>query len=153
MFLTVLEKLMNEKNINLNQLSKLSGIPYMTLKNFWVKDYKNIKLSTLRQLANFFNVSLDYLITGNVTDDEKIKLVYNKLNKEGQKEVLNYINNLLQNPKYSSDHQLSDNLKENNNNEHNLVISSGEDIIESKTITLTKEQLNTIKSLINDISD
>lgn len=64
MFLEVLETLMEANGLNLNQLSKLSKIPYMTLKNFWVKGYENTKLSTLKQLAKYFNVSLDYLVFG-----------------------------------------------------------------------------------------
>jgi len=61
-----LDKLMNEANINKVDLSGLTGIPYMTIVNFYKKGTDNIKLSTLRKLSKHFNVTLDYI----VDDDE-----------------------------------------------------------------------------------
>ena len=61
-----LDLLMDEKKINKMELSKHSGIPYTTIINFYEKGTENVKLSTLRKLANYFNVSLDYL-----ADDEE----------------------------------------------------------------------------------
>jgi repressor LexA len=43
-------------------VAKGSGVPYTTIVNFYEKGTENIKLSTLRKLADFFNVSLDYLV-------------------------------------------------------------------------------------------
>lgn len=63
-----LDILMEEKDIkNIRELSQLSGIPYMTIRNFWVKGADNVKLSTLLKLKRFFGVTLDYL----VDDDEE----------------------------------------------------------------------------------
>ncbi|MBP1083475.1 helix-turn-helix domain-containing protein [Bacillus capparidis] len=65
-FTDKLDALMEEKNISKMGLSKKSGIPYTTIVNFYKKGSENIKLSTLKKLADFFEVSLDYLV-----DDEE----------------------------------------------------------------------------------
>lgn len=69
-----LDLLMKEKGIdNISELSKLSNIPYMTIRNFYIKGTDNIKLSTLKQLANFFDVSLDYIADDNVNEKSPAK--------------------------------------------------------------------------------
>lgn len=57
-----LDVLMSEKGVNKSQLSRLSGIPYMTIVNFYEKGTENIKRSTLIKLSRFFEVTVDYLI-------------------------------------------------------------------------------------------
>lgn len=59
-----LEMLMKNKGINKRQLSIGSDIPYSTIDNLWKKGYENIKLSTLKKIASFFDVSLDFLVDG-----------------------------------------------------------------------------------------
>jgi repressor LexA len=68
LFIEKLDKLMEEKGLNKSQLSKGSGVPYTTIVNFYEKGTDNIKLSTLRRLAEYFNVSLDYLVDDDVND-------------------------------------------------------------------------------------
>lgn len=112
MFLTMLERLMKEHNLNPNQLSKQSGVPYMTIKNFWTKGYNGVRISTVRQLADFFNVSLDYLVLGKETKSDLDKN-YEKLNEFGQKKVKEYIKDLTENPKYlknSAQQKISDDI-------------------------------------------
>jgi transcriptional regulator with XRE-family HTH domain len=71
MFLEILERLMKERNINKNVLANESGIPYTTIDGWWKKGYDNIRLSTLKKLAAYFNVSLDYLMDSSpVLEDE-----------------------------------------------------------------------------------
>lgn len=65
-FIEKLNVLMKEKGITRMGLSKGSGVPYTTIVNFYEKGTENIKLSTLRRLSDFFNVSLDFLV-----DDEE----------------------------------------------------------------------------------
>lgn len=67
-FLEKLDYLMDKEKINKNILSKKSGIPYTTLDGFYKKGYQNTKLSTVQKIANYFNVSLDYLIFDEITD-------------------------------------------------------------------------------------
>lgn len=69
-FITKLDKLMQERNINKSQLSKESGIPYTTIDGFYKKGTDNIKLSTLKKLAAYFNCSLDYLADEEWTQEE-----------------------------------------------------------------------------------
>ena len=40
----------------------MSGIPYTTIDGFYKKGSDNIKLSTLKKLAECLNCSLDYLV-------------------------------------------------------------------------------------------
>lgn len=57
-----LVQLMQIKGINKNQLSKLANIPYTTIDGMFKKGCDNMKLSTLVKLADYFDVSIDYLI-------------------------------------------------------------------------------------------
>ena len=68
-FLEKLDKLMEERNINKNQLSKGSGVPYTTIVGFYNKGTDNVKLSTLKKLAVYFGCSLDYLADDDVDED------------------------------------------------------------------------------------
>lgn len=58
-----LERFMKEKGIKSKmQLAKEAGIPYMTVVNFWEKGTENVKLSTLRKLAEYIGCTLDELV-------------------------------------------------------------------------------------------
>jgi len=71
-FLNKLETLMRKKNIeNINQLSKETGIPYTTIDGFYKKGTENIKLSTLKKLAEYFNCSLDFLVDDKITEEKQ----------------------------------------------------------------------------------
>jgi DNA-binding Xre family transcriptional regulator len=63
-----IDVLMFEKGINKSELSRDSGIPYMTIVNFYEKGTDNVKLSTLKKLANFFNCSLDFIADDDILD-------------------------------------------------------------------------------------
>lgn len=118
-FLEKLEMLMNYKNINKRQLSIGSDIPYSTIDNLWKKGYDNIKLSTLKKLSDYFNVSLDFLVRDELENDEPIikkapteqlgesdfqkrRLLHNydKLNQTGKDKLVDYSDDLKCNPKY-----------------------------------------------------
>lgn len=81
-FLEKLELLMAEKNINKRQLSIGSGIPYSTIDNFWKKGYENIKLSNLKTIANYFGVSLDFLVRDNIDDPAIMEAFLNEHEKK-----------------------------------------------------------------------
>ncbi len=53
---------MAERGINKSTLSRESGIPYTTIDGFYKKGCDNIKLSTLQKLAEYFDVSVDFLL-------------------------------------------------------------------------------------------
>ena len=63
------------------------------------KGCDNIKLTTLRKIADFFNVSLDYLVFGN--ENKLTNSKYNKLNALGKAKSDEYIEILSENPKYT----------------------------------------------------
>ena len=57
------EKLCKEKNVKPATVSKATGVATSTLSN-WKKDGYTPKQSTLQPIADYFNVSIDYLMTG-----------------------------------------------------------------------------------------
>lgn len=63
-----LELLMKEKGINRAELSREADIPYTTLSSLYDKGYENVKLSTLKKLADYFECSLDYIADDDVTE-------------------------------------------------------------------------------------
>jgi repressor LexA len=67
-----LNLLMKQRNINRSELSRGSGVPYTTVVNFYEKGTENVKLSTLRKIADYLEVSLDYLTDDSVTDQGAI---------------------------------------------------------------------------------
>ena len=89
-----IDRLMVLNGDNRNTLSKNAGIPYSTIANLYKLGFDNIKLSTLQKLADYFDVSLDFLArdiehpTFELTQHEKelVKLFYGE----------DHINNMLQ---------------------------------------------------------
>lgn len=67
-FLEKLNHLMEDRKINKNILSKESGIPYTTIDGFYKKGYQNAKLTTIKKLCDYFDVTLDYLMRDDITD-------------------------------------------------------------------------------------
>lgn len=68
-----LDLLMKNAGLSRRQFALQAGIPYMTIVNFYEKGTDNIKLSTLRKITSFFDISLDYL-----TNDQIINPDYGK---------------------------------------------------------------------------
>ena len=105
-FLENLERLMSENGIkNINSLSKQSNIPYTTLKNFYTRGTENVGLSTLKKIASFFNVTLDYLIYENITyeldkSEQNIIESFRQLNDIGKEKLITYADDLLSSKKY-----------------------------------------------------
>ena len=58
------EELMNEKHLNMRKVSQATGIPYSTFTDWKVGRYTP-KIDKLKKIADFFGVSVDYLMTGN----------------------------------------------------------------------------------------
>lgn len=95
-FLEKLDLLMKEKGISKSVLSKESGIPYTTIDGFYKKGYGNAKLSTIKKLSRYFNITLDEMIgdsinPANSNQNEKMPDMFVKkyysLDKYGQKTV------------------------------------------------------------------
>lgn len=84
-FLEKLEKLMNEHNLNKSTLSKSCGIPYTTIDGWYKKGFEDMRLSTLKKLAAYFNTTLDFWAYDNDDNDSL------KLSKEKQEFITNII--------------------------------------------------------------
>lgn len=116
-----LNHLMKERSINRKQLSAQSQIPYMTIVNFYEKGTENVKLSTLKKLAGYFNVSLDYIADDRITKNSPIpakaeteelsknenNLIdhYRQLNDEGQEKLVDYAQDLVFGGRYIKNNQ------------------------------------------------
>lgn len=79
-FLTKLNILLKKNDLNKNTLSKMSGISYTTIDGWYKKGYENMRVPTLKNLSEFFNVSLDYWIDYNDNSQTSIKNNNTKLN-------------------------------------------------------------------------
>lgn len=64
---TNFEKLMNEKGVSAYTVSKKCGIAQSTLSD-WKTGKGHPKADKLQKIANYFNVSIDYLLTGKDAD-------------------------------------------------------------------------------------
>ncbi|HHX59691.1 MAG TPA: helix-turn-helix transcriptional regulator, partial [Epulopiscium sp.] len=67
-----LDMLMDEKGMTKMDLSRGADIPYTTVASFYDKGTENVKLSTLKKLADFFDCSLDFLADDSMTE-KKVK--------------------------------------------------------------------------------
>lgn len=65
-----LDLLMKKKGITKADLSREAGIPYTTIASLYDKGYENVKLSTLKKLADYFNCSLDYIADDNIEEND-----------------------------------------------------------------------------------
>lgn len=62
-----LDYLMAQRKMNKNILSKETGIPYTTIDGYYKRGTDNIKLSNLKKISEFFNVTLDYLVDDDIS--------------------------------------------------------------------------------------
>ena len=60
----IFEKLMEEYNVTAYKVSKETGIATSTLSD-WKKGRSTPKQDKLQKIADYFNVTIDYLLTGN----------------------------------------------------------------------------------------
>lgn len=77
--MTLYEKidfLCDTNKIARKELARQTGISYATLNSMFSRQSTNISLETIRAIANFFNVSLDYLLADEVDEStEKGELI------------------------------------------------------------------------------
>lgn len=70
-FLEKVNFLMQEQGLNKRTLSQKSGIPYTTISDWYKKGFENTRISTAKKLANYFGVTLDYLLLDEITDRKR----------------------------------------------------------------------------------
>ena len=72
-----LSALLKKHNLNANQLAQLLGIPMMTVRRLLSGETEDPRISTLKIIADYFNISIDLLIGDNprniLTSSRKIK--------------------------------------------------------------------------------
>ncbi len=90
-FTEKLDYLMKKKNIkNRSQLSKQSGIPYTTIVGFFEKSTENIRRTTLIKLADFFDCSLEYLVSDAITNEDYGKNIGFNINSYEKQNIRKY---------------------------------------------------------------
>lgn len=67
-FLEKLDFLMAREGINKRKLSEKIGMPYSTIDALYKVGYSNIKLSNLKKICEYFNVSMDYMTRDEITE-------------------------------------------------------------------------------------
>ena len=69
-----LKQLMNERGLTKADVSRGAGLPYTTVDGLFKKDTENVKLSTLKALATFFECTIDSLVdsTSSISNDIEI---------------------------------------------------------------------------------
>lgn len=92
----IYQRLLDEKGLKNSDIAKATGISNMTLSD-WKRGKSTPKQDKLKLIADYFGVSVDYLITGAEPDAvenvvaEHIELIttFDKLAKEQQESIMN----------------------------------------------------------------
>lgn len=91
---SVFEKLLQERCVNALAVSKATGISSGTLSDWKNGRIKALKADKLRLIADYFGVSVDYLMTGSdpegehITAQERRLLAYYRALSEGNKKII-----------------------------------------------------------------
>lgn len=94
-FIEKLDMLMEKRGMRRSDLARGSGLPYTTIDGLFKKGADNLKLQTLRSIADYFGVSIDYLVYDDFVDlecadDEERRILarYKELDGMGKKSVM-----------------------------------------------------------------
>lgn len=69
-FLDNLTKLLKRENLSRAELAKRLNIAPSTINSWYNRGYENVSLKFLLKISNYFNVSLEALINGDVDNDK-----------------------------------------------------------------------------------
>lgn len=91
----IVQKLLNDRKMNMRDLSRATGVAYGSLGD-WKAGRSTPKIDKIRKIAAFFGVTPEYILCGKDDDylreDERaLLLAYNTLNADGKKEALKRI--------------------------------------------------------------
>lgn len=59
-----INKLLKDKKVTRKDLAKETGISYQTLSSLFYRQSGNMSLTTIKSIAEYFQVSVDYLVMG-----------------------------------------------------------------------------------------
>lgn len=65
-FLNNLDNLMKNKNTTKKELAKVLGISPATITMWFTRGCDNVNLSTVVNIANYFNITIDELVNGSI---------------------------------------------------------------------------------------
>lgn len=77
-----IQEMMSEKKLTKADVAKGAEIPYTTLDGLFKKKFENTRFPTLRKIALFFDVSMEYLVVDEESDKDYGKVIVNELTRE-----------------------------------------------------------------------
>lgn len=77
-----IQLMMSERALTKADVAKGSDIPYTTIDGLFKKGFENTRFPTLRKLALFFDVSMEYLIMDEEDDRDYGKVIPSSLTRE-----------------------------------------------------------------------
>ncbi len=106
-----IKKIKKEKKLSNEELSKSSGIPIGTLAKILGSETKDPQISNIIKIAEALDVSADYLIFGEVkssfsSDSFDLVTIYENLNDEGKRRLLEYASDLSEMTKYKKESKI-----------------------------------------------
>lgn len=63
-FLDILDVLMKKNNMRHADLARAIGLPQTTVNSWYARGTARVDLDTLKKIADYFGVSLEYLVNG-----------------------------------------------------------------------------------------
>ena len=98
-FIEKLDMLLEKHNMKKSDLSRGSNISYTTIDGLYKKGFENMKLQTLKAIADYFEVSIDYLVNddfveveGADSEEQRLMSKYRELDDMGKRAVNNALN-------------------------------------------------------------
>jgi len=79
----ILKKLAKNKKLSIAELSRQVQIPQQTLNN-WLQGLEPKNLSQVKKVADYFNVTLDYLCFGEISEHKNNNLIDNIIDYENE---------------------------------------------------------------------
>ncbi len=77
-----IQLMMTERGLTKADVAKGSDIPYTTIDGLFKKGFENTRFPTLRKLALFFDVSMEYLIMDEENDRDYGKVIPSTLTRD-----------------------------------------------------------------------
>ena len=77
-----IQEMMSEKKLTKADVAKGAEIPYTTLDGLFKKGFENTRFPTLRKLALYFDVSMEYLVVDEESDRDYGKIIVNELSRD-----------------------------------------------------------------------
>lgn len=77
MLSNVLKELLNERNMSLQELAERADVPYETMRNIYYGKVTDPKVSTLMNISNVFQVSVNYLMGKSLYSSDESALIKN----------------------------------------------------------------------------